>query len=64
MTRTQLKALENKRINYLEKNVGFDYILEVYNDREFTEVVSKMGGDVLTHRVYGDNPNNFRVYER
>ena len=54
----------NERIKYLDENVGFDYILEINEGRDFTEVVSKMGGDVITHRIYGDNPNNFMITER
>lgn len=56
--------LINERIKFLDDNVGFDYILEINDCNEFTEVVSKMGGDVITHRVYGNKPDNFRITER
>ena len=57
-------SLINERIRFLDENVGFDYILEINDGNRFTEVVTKMGGDVITHRIYGDNPNNFMITER
>ncbi len=31
---------------------GFDYIIETYYGADFVEVVGKMGGDVITKRIY------------
>ena len=56
-----LKELELARVSYLDENVGFDYTLEVKTNSEFTEVVSSMGGDVTTHRVYGSCEEDFCI---
>ena len=56
--------MERQRIDYFEENVGCDYILEIRNGGDFTEIVSSMGGDVRTNRVYGENKETFEVYER
>ena len=56
--------MERQRIDYFEENVGCDYILEIRDGGDFTEIVSSMGGDVRTNRVYGENKETFEVYER
>ena len=54
--------LLKKRYEALENEVGFDYILQEYHDREMSEYVISIGGDVLTYRVYGTD--EMKVYAR
>lgn len=51
------------RADFLEEQVGFDYIVEQHDGRDFTEFVISMGGDVLTYRVYGQQ-GSYSVYAR
>ena len=37
-----------------------DYILETVSDKDFVEIVGRVGGDVVTYRVYDDGS----VYEK
>ena len=55
------KELERARVNYLDENVGFDYTIRIQTTPEFTEVVSSMGGDVRTHRIYGSCDEDFII---
>ena len=56
--------LTNARFAFLDKNTGPDYVLRSANGGNFTEFVVSVGGDVRTYRVYGDNPDTFKVYEK
>lgn len=61
--------MEEKR---MEKNTGrvnraqeralerLDYIMDCYETPDFVEVTGRMGGDVITYRIYDDGT----VYER
>lgn len=55
------KELELARVNYLDENVGFDYTIRIQTTPDFTEVVSSMGGDVRTHRIYGSCEADFTI---
>ena len=55
------RELEQARVNHLDKNVGFDYTIRIQTTPEFTEVVSSMGGDVRTHRIYGSCEEDFNI---
>ena len=39
------------RFKFLDKNVDFDRVIELYTTHEFTEYVVSCGGDVITYRV-------------
>lgn len=39
---------------------SLDYIMECQEALDFVEVVGRMGGDVITYRIYDDG----RMYER
>lgn len=41
------------RLEYLEMQIGFDYVLEQHDARDFTEFVISTGGDVCKYRVHG-----------
>ena len=59
-----MNDLANARRKYLDKYVGFDYILDEYHDRDYSEFITSMGGDVSRNRVYGSSMADFRVYEK
>ena len=48
------------RFDYLSDNIGFDYIVEQHETRDFTEYVISIGGDVKKYRVYGKD-GQFRL---
>lgn len=37
-----------------------DYIIDSYSASDFVEIVGRVGGDIVTHRVYDDGS----IYER
>ena len=39
---------------------SLDYILDVFPEQDFVEVVGRVGGDTVTYRVYDDGS----MYER
>lgn len=39
---------------------SLDYVMESHEEPDFVEVTGRMGGDVITYRVYDDG----RMYER
>lgn len=41
------------RFKFLDENIDFDRVIELYTTHEFTEYVVSCGGDVITYRVYG-----------
>lgn len=59
-----MRAIDEKRLMFLDDNAGFDYVLESHNAGRFTEFVVRHGGDVLTYRVYGESESDFELYER
>lgn len=61
---TERKSISDKRYDYLSEVTGFDYVLEEYDGRDFTEFITKTGGDVQRYRVYGDNTDNFIITEK
>lgn len=56
--------IADKRRNYLIENEDFDYILEEHNAPDFYEMVVSVGGDICRLRCYGENEENFRVFEK
>ena len=54
-------GINEKRYAHLEKEVGFDYILETREAPDFTEFVTSTGGDVDRYRVYGTSEDNFFI---
>ena len=64
-----LYVKENKKLKRNEARVKkamelalehLDYIMNYYTASEFVEVIGKIGGDVITYRIYDDGT----VYER
>ena len=53
-TMERVKKAQNKALESL------DYILETIPEPDFVEIVGRMGGDMVTYRVYDDGS----VYER
>lgn len=53
-TTERVKNAQNKALEYL------DYILEMVPASDFVEIVGRVGGDVVTYRVYDDGS----VYEK
>ncbi|MCX4379318.1 MAG: hypothetical protein OSJ61_24640 [Lachnospiraceae bacterium] len=47
-TTERVKNAQNKALEYL------DYILEMVPASDFVEIVGRVGGDVVTYRVYND----------
>ncbi len=56
------EKLYKERYEFFMQQIDPDYILRMYDDCEFSEYVSSMGGDVATYRVYGKCKDDFRVY--
>ena len=52
-----------KRVEYFENMVG-GIILDVYETKEFTEIVCRRGSDVITYRVYGNEALGYSITER
>ena len=52
-------AKERKKC--LRENIGYDYILEVREEEDFTEYITSTGGDVCRYRVYGDKSDKMMV---
>lgn len=52
------------RLEFFKNKYSPSKILDVYECREFTEIVFREGGDVLTFRIYGNERDEFKVYER
>ena len=50
----KIKKAQDKAIE------DMDYILDVFPEPDFVEVVGRIGGDTVTYRVYDDGS----VYER
>ena len=48
------KRPESTRVKQATKKARevFDYILEVYEARDFVEIVARVGGDTVTRRYY------------
>lgn len=51
------------RQQFLDQEIGYDYIVETYEGGEFTQFVVSTGGDINTYRVYG-TPGNYKVYAK
>ena len=49
------------RMEFLEQNVGFDYIIEAHETKRFTEFITSTGGDVVRYRVYGNTDEDYSV---
>ena len=47
-TTERVKNAQNKALEHL------DYILEMVPASDFVEIVGRVGGDVVTYRVYND----------
>lgn len=55
--------MAKKRVEYF-KNMISGIILAVYETKEFTEIVCRRGGDVITYRVYGNKALGYSITER
>ena len=42
----------SEKVQYILDRIGYDKIVEVYEDRTITEVTVKQGGDYCTYRLY------------
>ena len=51
MTRDTEERIRKAQDKALER---LDYILETVSDKDFVEIVGRVGGDVVTYRVYND----------
>lgn len=60
--RNSRNAMTEARRKFLDENVGYDYIMETRELGDCTEFITSMGGDVARYRVYGDKPDEFKVY--
>lgn len=58
-----IKEPVKTRMQFLEDEIGFDYVLEQHESKDFTQFVISIGGDVRTYRVYGEN-GDYKVYAK
>lgn len=54
--------MDSARVKAAKKKAKsvFDKILDVYEERDFVEIVARVGGDTVTRRYYNDG----REYDR
>ena len=52
------------RLGYFKETYQPSTILDVYECSDFSEIVIRKGGDVHTFRVYGNERDGFKIYER
>ena len=57
MTKDTAERIRKAQDKALER---LDYILETVSDKDFVEIVGRVGGDTVTYRVYDDGS----VYEK
>lgn len=50
----------SKALDRIFEETPMEYTIEVYEARDFVEVVGRAGGDILTYRVY----DNGRIGQR
>lgn len=55
--------MSKKRVEYFKNMMG-GIILDVYETKEFTEIVCRRGGDVITYRIYGNEVLGYSITER
>lgn len=55
--------MSKKRVEYFKIMIG-GIILDVYETKEFTEIVCRRGSDVITYRIYGNEALGYTVTER
>lgn len=59
----EVEVPKQTRLQFLDEQVGFDYVIEQHEGRDFTQFVISVGGDVCRYRVYGQ-PGNYSVYAK
>ena len=52
------------RLTYLKENVSFSKLIKHYEYRDCDEFIVDRWGDVCVFRVYGDNEDNFKIFEK
>lgn len=52
------------RLEYFKKRYWYPTILDIYECKEFTEVVFRDGGEPITIRIYGNEKDGFKIYEK
>ena len=53
-----------KRADYIKKRFGVKRFFDEFATPSFLEVSFRMGTNIVTLRVYGDNEDNFMITER
>lgn len=57
-------AKYSKKMQYLLDHIGYDKIVETYEDKYTTECVVKMGGDYLRYSLYVTSDGEWLVCEK
>lgn len=52
--------MSKEKAKKIARENGMDRVLDIYKDRDYCEVIGKMGGDTVTYRIY----NNGMICER
>lgn len=52
------------RKEYLFDNVAFESLLKEIPGKEYSDFVVECGGDIYRYRIYGNNENNYQVFEK
>lgn len=63
MARNNMKKMSEK-MKYLLDNIGYDKIIDQYEDAQTTEVTVKYCGDFLTYRLYVCSDGEWLITER
>ena len=59
-----MKELREARIDFFDKHVGYDFIIDIIETKDFIEVITSHGGDISQTRIYGLSENDFMITER
>ena len=51
------------RFEFLDEQIGVDFVLEQHDGPDFSDFVVNRGGDVSTYRVYGTD-GSYRMYAK
>ena len=56
--------VNKRRAKHIKEKYGVEGFFDEYATPSFLEVSFRMGPDIVTFRVYGDNEDNFMITER
>ena len=58
-----MEGLSLTRFEFLDEQIGVEFVLEQHDGPDFSDFVVNRGGDVSTYRVYGTD-GDYRLYAK